>query len=82
MTHPDAYHALAVHHFAAAYDLSRASHALRYEAVHGAPPNLSEDVRQQRDVVLTLAHKILLNAHEREMDLAFAHWQTYRRMTA
>ena len=71
---------LAMAAFERAYDLEQARYALKYESVHGAS-TLTDLQREQRSALLKICEQILVNARNREMDAAVAHWQAYRSMT-
>lgn len=81
-THPEAYEAIACAAFDRAVNLDRCIHALKHEAIYNTPPGLTPEQIAQRTAILDLACKILVRGHSREMDLAMAHWKTFRRMTS
>lgn len=78
---PQAYQAISEAAIARAFWLSEAVHAVRYEAIHGAPKNLTDEQKAQRTAILNIAAGILENARDREMDEACKDWATFRRMT-
>lgn len=75
--YPEAYQAIAESGFARAFWLSQSVHAVKYEAIHGEPPGLSDEQKQQRKAILTITAGILENARDREMTTAMKDWQTY-----
>ncbi len=75
-----AYEALSFSYIERAVWLHRCTYAVKYEAIHGAPPNLTPEQVKGREAVLNAAVKILTNASHREMDKAVAYWQSYRTM--
>jgi hypothetical protein len=79
--YPEAAYALAHASFDRALWLERAAHTVKYEGIHGAPSSLSPEQIKQRVQILSIAESILRNAAIREMNVATAFWQTYKRMT-
>lgn len=79
--YPESYQATALAAFDRAHWLHRCTYEIMLEATHGAPDNLTQEQLNQRTALLTIAQKILASARDREMDLACAHWQRFRKMT-
>lgn len=73
---PEAHVAIGMSAISRAFWLDQASQAIAYEAIHGAPPSLTPEQKQQRTAVLKIAERILLQARDRAMDDATAHWRT------
>lgn len=78
--YPEAYQAISFAAFERAMWLNRCAHAARYEAIHGAPASLTPEQKQQRAQLVEIVAKVLEQGRDREMDLAVAHWKTYRSM--
>ena len=79
--HPESYEAIAMDALNRAHWLDQSRHAVKIESIHGAPPDMTDEVKAQREALLSLAEKILVNARNRAMDEAVGYWEAYRERT-
>lgn len=75
--YPEAFKAVGNSALARAFWLEQAAYAVQYEAIHGegAPVNMSDEQRQGRERILTLAHDILIAASTRQIKQAINNYK-------
>ncbi len=74
--HAEAHQAVASSSLERAFWLDQAAHAVLYESIHGAPPNLTPQQVNQRAAILNIARDILCAARNRELDASVREWKS------